>query len=178
MYNPDFFRWNKINDIGGYKSIEFDKKILLKKSNLPITPGCYIWKIDGVILYIGRSSNIRNRLGDHIFGKISGFSKNAIYNTTARDTIMRHLFPDHNHQKFSKYTKVQKEQSTDYMQLWDESEQMVARSTFEIFSTKTSYDSEVLERHLIIKYSPITNNVLPNTSKERNDEIVLGFKCD
>ena len=70
IYDYKFFDWKPYDSNKRYISKEFNTISLKRRANLPVTPGCYIWKYNNCILYIGRTNNMRNRLGDHIFGKI------------------------------------------------------------------------------------------------------------
>lgn len=174
IYDCNFFDWKQYDSNNRYISKEFNTKTLKRRANLPITPGCYIWKMDNCIIYVGRTNNIRNRLGDHIFGKISSFKKNAIYNTTARDTVAKFLLNNYNHEQHINLTVEEKKNNPDYMKIWNQLQEIINQSTFIIYSCKTSCDSESLERELIKKHLPKANNVMPKSGIIRDDKLVFG----
>jgi excinuclease UvrABC nuclease subunit len=174
-YLHSFFNWVAIGQNGTYLSREIPKNEILKQVMLPITPGCYVWIYDNKVIYIGRSNNIQNRLGAHIFSKITGPRSNAIFTTTARDTIIR-LYSKVDIEIYRNLSKEEKSSNQDYLILLNKLNEILNKSSFIIYSTKDSLDSFNLERELIKDLKPITNNVIPNTTRKRDDFKVLGIK--
>ena len=174
IYDYKFFDWKPYDSNKRYISKEFNTISLKRRANLPVTPGCYIWKYNNCILYIGRTNNMRNRLGDHIFGKISSFKKNAIYNTTARDTVVKFLLNSYNQDQYTNLTAEEKKSNPNYMKIWNQLREIIDQSSFIIYSCKTSCDSESLERELIKKYHPKANNVMPKSGIIRDDKLIFG----
>ena len=177
MYDAKFYEWTKLEG-KTFKSKEFLKNELGRGSDLPVSPGCYIWKVDNEIVYIGRTSNLKNRLGSHLFANVSGKRSNAIYTTTARDTLMKHFLPHQDHERFRDLERKSKQDNEEFMELWEKLQKIIEkRSSFMIYSTKTIGDSMNLERELVEELRPATNNVLPNRQKARDDKKILGFEA-
>jgi excinuclease UvrABC nuclease subunit len=173
-YSHTFFEWKNIDNNETYVSREIVKNEILKKSILPITPGCYVWIYKNEVIYIGRSSNIQNRLGNHIFSKISGPRSNAIFTTTARDTIIRYV-RDENFDHYRNLSVKDKKSNSEYLEVWSEILEIIENSSFVIYSTKNSIDSYHLEKKLINDFKPKSNNVIPDSIKIRDDFKILGI---
>ena len=175
-YMPSFFNWCHS---GGqtYKSTEFKKSQLIGARSLPVTPGCYVWKYNGETLYVGKSSDIRSRLGGHLYLNISGPKSNAIFATTGRDAVLKYLLKDRDIdiEKYRDWSSIQKKNDPEYMSIWDELHVIIENSTFIVYSTKDETEMNMLERRLILELNPIANNGIPKDPKVRNDLEVLGF---
>ena len=180
-YQPSNFKWKKFGSSSStYISEKFTTKTVPKSSYLPVTPGCYEWWYKGELLYIGTSTNLRNRLGPHIKTSISGPKGNSAYSTTTRDAIMYYLFPEHKdkHLKYRGTELNDKKNNPDYLKLWDLLNEVIANSEFRIYSTKTVKIAHNLELKLITKYTPPCNGAVPKVNHTRNDEKVIGEYLD
>jgi excinuclease UvrABC nuclease subunit len=132
-YLSSFFDWTQFDQNGTYLSREKPKNEILKQVMLPITPGCYVWIYDSKVIYIGRSSNIQNRLGTHIFCKISGPRSNAIFTTTARDTVIKY-YSNFDIEIFRNLCKTEKISNPDFLIQWNKLNEIINESSFVIYS--------------------------------------------